>query len=156
VAPPEALGLMGVARFALMMVLGIVLPLCVQLWDRRRQSAEQRARGWNTATWGSSLYAFGPLSMLGWIFVTRKRLVRCVIAPLWTLPQLGVLMLVDAAFGYWMMRESVDTSLGEIGATAALGYVGMSAVLGVIELVILARRRWRRQSTRGPEAISVN
>jgi len=54
------------------MVLGIALPLVVQLWDRRRLAPEARARAWNVATWGSALYAFGPLSMLGWCWVTRR------------------------------------------------------------------------------------
>ena len=54
------------------MVLGIVVPLLVQLWDKRRLDEAQRARAWNFATWGAALYAFGPLSMLGWFWVTRR------------------------------------------------------------------------------------
>jgi hypothetical protein len=54
------------------MVLGIALPLLVQQWDRRRLGLEARERAWNVATWGSALYAFGPLSMLGWCWVTRR------------------------------------------------------------------------------------
>lgn len=58
--------------FVIELAVGIGLPLLVQLWDRSRLSPEQRARSWNTATWGAALYAFGPLSMLGWGWVTRK------------------------------------------------------------------------------------
>ncbi|MBI4702186.1 MAG: transcriptional regulator [Deltaproteobacteria bacterium] len=53
------------------MVLGILLPLLLQLWDRRRLSAAQRARSWNLASWACALYAFGPASLLGWYWVTR-------------------------------------------------------------------------------------
>jgi hypothetical protein len=62
---------MRVLRFVLVMVLGIALPLGVQLWDRRRLDASQRARAWNGATWGAALYAFSVFSMLGWCWVTR-------------------------------------------------------------------------------------
>jgi hypothetical protein len=63
---------MKTLRYVLQIALGVGLTLALQLWDRRRLSKEQRARSWNTATWGSALYAFGPLSMLGWGWVTRK------------------------------------------------------------------------------------
>lgn len=62
----------GVAQTAIAMVLGILFPLLVQLWDKRHLDEEQRARAWNFASWGAALYAFGPLSMLGWFWVTRR------------------------------------------------------------------------------------
>lgn len=62
---------MGVVRLVIQMALGVALPLALQLWDRRRLTPEQRAACWNAATWGAALYAFGPLSMLGWCWVTR-------------------------------------------------------------------------------------
>jgi hypothetical protein len=55
-----------------MMVLSIIVPLSIQLWDKRRLDEEQRARSWNFASWASALYAFGPASMLGWFWVTRR------------------------------------------------------------------------------------
>lgn len=58
--------------FVIQLVMATGLPLAVQLWDRGRLSPEQRARSWNAATWGAALYAFGPLSMLGWCWVTRR------------------------------------------------------------------------------------
>lgn len=63
---------MKTLELAIQIVLGIALPLAVQLWDRRRLSREQRERGWNGASWRAALYAFGPLSMLGWCWVTRR------------------------------------------------------------------------------------
>ncbi len=61
-------------RYIIQIVLAFLLPLLLQLWDRRRLSPEQRARAWNQASWGAALYAFGPFSMLGWGWVTRRRL----------------------------------------------------------------------------------
>lgn len=63
---------MGVLRFIIQMALSIALPLLVQWMDKKRLRPEQRDRAWNVATWGCALYAFGPLSMLGWGWVTRK------------------------------------------------------------------------------------
>jgi hypothetical protein len=63
---------MKTLRFALRIALGIALPLAVQLWYRRRLDPGQRAVAWNGATWGAALYALGPLSMLGWCWVTRR------------------------------------------------------------------------------------
>ncbi len=60
------------ARFLLQMVLGIVLPLAWQRWDKARLPPEDRERAWNGASWGSALYNFGELSMLGWYWVTRR------------------------------------------------------------------------------------
>lgn len=58
------------ASFAI--VLNILLPLGLQAWDRRRHGDTFRSN-WSIATWGASLYAFGTLSMLGWMWVTRPR-----------------------------------------------------------------------------------
>lgn len=63
---------MKVARTVLMIVLGIAFPLLLQLWDKRRLDDEARARSWNFASWACALYAFGPLSLLGWYWVTRR------------------------------------------------------------------------------------
>lgn len=62
----------GVTQTVVMMVLGIVVPLLLQLWDKRRLDEDGRARAWNFASWGAALYAFGPLSVLGWFWVTRR------------------------------------------------------------------------------------
>lgn len=64
---------MQTLRFSLSMILGIALPYALQRWDRHRLTPEQRAAAWNGASWGAALYAFGPLSMLGWVWVTRAR-----------------------------------------------------------------------------------
>jgi hypothetical protein len=63
---------MKTLEFAIQIILGIAVPLAAQVWDHRRLSPEQRERGWNGASWGAALYAFGPISMLGWCWVTRR------------------------------------------------------------------------------------
>lgn len=64
---------MKVLRFVVQLALGIGLSLALQLWDKRRNlNEEQLARAWNTASWGAALYAFGPLSLVAWYWVTRR------------------------------------------------------------------------------------
>lgn len=62
---------MAVLRVVLQMVLAIVLTVALQLAIRSRLPPDRRARGWNGATWGAAVYAFGPASMLGFFWVTR-------------------------------------------------------------------------------------
>lgn len=64
---------MGTFRYTLGLVLGIAFTYAVQRWDRGRLPPERRAVAWNAASWAAALYAFGPLSMLGWVWVTRQR-----------------------------------------------------------------------------------
>jgi hypothetical protein len=54
------------------MILNIVVPLGVQVLDKRWLRPEQRERAWNGVSWAAALYAFGPLSMVGWLWVTRQ------------------------------------------------------------------------------------
>jgi hypothetical protein len=63
---------MNTLRYVLVLILGIALPYALQRVDRRRLTPAQQARAWNTASWAAALYAFGPLSMLGWVWVTRQ------------------------------------------------------------------------------------
>lgn len=114
---------MQVLRASLMMVAGIVLPWLLQLADRRRLTPNARARGWNIASWGSALYAFGPLSMLGWCWTTRPPWIRCVVGALYTPLALGALVLFDGLIG-WL---SGTTALSEL-PNAAVEFV---SVLGI-------------------------
>ncbi|HRI71174.1 MAG TPA: hypothetical protein PK156_43375 [Polyangium sp.] len=59
-------------RLLVTWILGMLLTLAVQRWDRGRLDDEQRARSWNSATLGQALLNFGPLAMLGWGWVTRR------------------------------------------------------------------------------------
>lgn len=63
--------MLATLRLTLSIILGIALPLALQRWDRGRLGEAPRAYAWNTASWAAALYAFGPLSMLGWLWVTR-------------------------------------------------------------------------------------
>lgn len=54
------------------MILGIVLPLGLQLHDRRTLTDEERRWVWGYASWGAAVYNFGPLSLIAWGYVTRS------------------------------------------------------------------------------------
>lgn len=127
------------------MVLGIVLPLLVQLWDRRRMDDAQRARVWNFASWGTALYAFGPLSLLGWSWVTRPRWRRLWFGPLSMAVVLLVMALVDTVILLAFDRPLEDGALDLLGGSA-LAALGGVALLGLFELAAsaLAWRRARR------------
>ncbi len=62
--------------YTLAFVLNIVTTLALQIWDKRRLTARQRARSWNAASWGSALYVAGPGSMIAWAWVTRNEWAR--------------------------------------------------------------------------------
>jgi hypothetical protein len=142
------------ARTVLSMVLGIALTLALQLHDRRTLSPE-RTRPWNFATWGSALYAFGPLSMLGWSWVTRPRWRRCWYGPRQLLGLLLVIGAADAALGLALgggppRAEGRDTAAGSVVAEAALAlalYVGLAAggalLLLIMECAVSLRARLR-------------
>jgi hypothetical protein len=128
-----------VARTSVMMVLSIVLPLAVQLWDKRRLAAPARARSWNVATWASALYAFGPLSMLGWGWVTRRRWIRCLVGPAWAAAIALVMQLVDAFFvSAFEVRD--EAPLGERLMVSALLFLPLALLLAVMELVVTVVR----------------
>lgn len=63
---------MQALRVLIVSLLGIVLTLAIVRWDRKNLSPEQLARSWNTATTGQALLNFGPFSLLGWGWVTRR------------------------------------------------------------------------------------
>jgi hypothetical protein len=122
------------------MVLSIVLPLLLQLWDKRRLDDEQRARSWNVASWGSALYAFGPMSMLGWSWVTRPRWRRVVFGPLCMGALLWVVMSVDALLGLALGMEPEDSATDLLLAAAVATLVGLSW-LALMETLVSAFRK---------------
>ncbi|MBK8255831.1 MAG: hypothetical protein IPK82_24590 [Polyangiaceae bacterium] len=63
---------MNVFFLVFQMTLGIILPLGIQLADRKRMTAEEKTWVWGWASWGSALYNFGPLSLVAWGYVTRS------------------------------------------------------------------------------------
>jgi len=134
---------MKVAHTIIMMILGIVLPLMVQLWDRRRLNAEQRGRSWNFATWGAALYAFGPASMLGWIFLTRPKGWRIIVAPAWTVPLILLLWLADGLLSWALQGEPFAIDPAELALGVVAIAAGSCAVMLVVELVVWLAGFWR-------------
>lgn len=122
------------------MVLGIALPLAWQWLDKRRMTEDMRAKTWNVATWGASLYAFGPLSMLGWYWVTRPRWRRVLLGASSATVLLLLLELGDAALRAGLGEPGDD---GGLLQSAAVAQLGLLLLLTVFELVSLARARLR-------------
>jgi hypothetical protein len=126
---------MEVARTALAMVLSIVLPLLVQRWDKRRFTPTQRERSWTFASWGTALYAFGPLSMLGWFWVTRPRWRRVALAPIVMGPVLLLITLFDVIVQLWFNGE-IEDSVGDMVTTVAIIMAVSAAFLLIMELTV--------------------
>ncbi len=139
---------MKVAHTAIMMLLGIALPLIVQLWDRSRLSTEQRSLMWNVASWGAALYAFGPASMLGWIFVTRAKGWRILIAPLWTVPLILLLWLADGLLSWLLQHEPLQVDLGDLAWTSLLLGAATCLVMTFAELVLWVAGTLKRRGNR--------
>ena len=131
------------------MVASIVVPLALQLWDRRRLSPEQRARCWNVATWGSALYAFGPLSMLGWCWVTRRPWWRILVGPLWSGACLFIVTLVDALMELGQRGELEDGLWDRLLGALLVAAAGV-VLLTVMEGMSQAWRQRRRLGIAGP------
>jgi hypothetical protein len=139
-------------RFVLQLALGIVLPLLVQRWDRRRLGPLESDRAWNAASWGSALFNFGELSIVAWFWVTR----RFRWSSLLGLP----ISLALFVFDHWAIDGLVAQIAGAkppapIIATVAtwtLMVLALAPIWG-ISLVVeaIATRRWRRAlSVQGP------
>ncbi len=84
------------AQASVLWFLSLLLPWAAQWSDKRRLGEEQRQRAWNQASWGCALIAFGPLSMLGWFWVTRRGWRRFVWGPIATWLVITVLALAGA------------------------------------------------------------
>jgi len=111
----------AVLRVALQMALGILLTLGLQLLLRMWSPPSRRERGWNDATWGAALYAFGPASMLGFCWVTRAPGTRGAAiaigrAVVWVALLVVMVTLIDVGFvgRYGTLRERSEA----ISATA--------------------------------------
>jgi hypothetical protein len=102
-------------------------------------SAATRARCWNSATWGAALYAFGPLSMLGWCWVTRPRYRRVWLGALSTAGLVSLVELADVVFGLAFGRPVASPS--EVALAFAATSLAGAALLGLFELVVAARLR---------------
>lgn len=135
---------MEAVRAAATMVLGIALPFAVQRWDRGRLPPAVARRAWGYATWGGALYAFGPLSMLGWIFVTRRPWWRCLVAVPFTMAPVVALVAFDLGLSL-ALGEPLDVAIDELVSSVIVAPVLVAAVMLAIELIT---RAWRRLTGR--------
>ncbi len=99
---------MNTLRYVLGLILGFARPYAVQRWDRGRLPVRLRAGTWNTASWASALYGFGPLSMIGWAWVTRHD------------------------FRLWWRRDGLLLALVRSAALLLAGTVAAALIFGVI------------------------
>ncbi len=104
------------ARVLVAFILGIALPLAFQRWDLRRLTPRQREGAWNSASWGSALYAFGPFSMIGWLWVTRHEWSR------WR----------EGSWAFLAFRSTALLALGALAAAAVIAVItGVDALIGL-------------------------
>lgn len=127
---------MNVLFFVLNVLLGIGIPLGLQLHDRRRLSAEERAWVWNFASWGSAVYNFGPLSLVAWGYVTRS-------PRYWLGLAHGVLLAEIALLAQGVVAEGVGRALAFRAKDLAdnrMGFVATMAAVVALALVVGAGR----------------
>ncbi|HHH11070.1 MAG TPA: hypothetical protein ENK23_03235, partial [Sorangium sp.] len=124
-----------IIRAGAAMLLGILLPWLLQLWDRQRLRRRHKDAPWTHASWGAALYAFGPFSMLGWSHLTRPRPWRWLWGPAYTTLLLIPLMALndDGAPGSERLEEGA-------GVCAAV-FIASVILLLVIDTIVTA---WRR------------
>jgi len=77
--------------------LNITLPYEITRRDRRTLTTEQLARSWNTASWGSAIYFFGPLCLPAHFWVTRRTMRGLAVGVAWMLAVFVVEWLVGVA-----------------------------------------------------------
>jgi len=65
--------------------LNIALPYAVTRRDRRGLTTEQLERSWNTASWASAVYFFGPLCLPAHFWVTRRTMRGLAVGVGWML-----------------------------------------------------------------------
>lgn len=108
---------MKTLSFAIRVILGIAVTYAVQRLDRRRLDSWQLDRAWNGASWGSALYGFGPLSMLGWVWVTRAQFSQ------WARRNVALALAKCAALLLAGLLVAVAISLVVEGAVALIGWL---------------------------------
>ena len=70
-------------------ILNIALPYAVTRFDRRRLAPRELERAWNSASWASAVYFFGPLCLPAHFWVTRRSLRGLATGVAWTALILG-------------------------------------------------------------------
>ncbi|MEM9875976.1 MAG: hypothetical protein AAF928_13850 [Myxococcota bacterium] len=131
------------AHTAVMMLASIVVPWALQVLDRRRLPPAARRRGWNVASWGAALYAFGPISMLGWVFVTRPWPRRLLVSvPAFWLAA-GILIGLDLVLASAPTPPEEAVTGADVIITIGAGSVVVLALMLTVEAITRLSRRVR-------------
>jgi len=80
-------------------ILNVALPFLITRRDRRRLGNEQLARAWNTASWASAVYFFGPLCLPAHFWVTRRSVRGFLQGGAWTIAVFAFEWLIGIAMG---------------------------------------------------------
>ncbi len=78
--------------------------VAVVVWDRRRLSPAQRARGWNNASFASAVFAFAPLCIVAYFWVTRRSLKGVLLGVAWLGALLASQLVFNIAMGWLLER----------------------------------------------------
>ncbi len=135
---------MGAFFVLLNMVLGIAVPLGIQLLDRERMTREERAWVWTFASWGSAVYNFGPLSLVAWGYVTRSPRYARGLA-------IGAGLAVTAVAAQGVVVEGFGQALGLGAKQLADNRLGVAATMGaaVVLAVLVCVVRGAYEAVRG-------
>jgi hypothetical protein len=80
-------------------ILNVAVPYLITRRDRRRLTKDELDRAWNTATWGSAVYFFGPLCLPVHFWVTRRSLWGLFQGGAWTIAVFSCEWLIGVAMG---------------------------------------------------------
>jgi len=83
--PSEGTGMLEFYETLALSILNIVLPYAITRRDRASLPKEQLARAWNTASYGSAVYFFGPLCLPAHFWVTRRTVRGLLVGGAWTI-----------------------------------------------------------------------
>lgn len=127
------------------MVLGMLVPFFVQRAWARRLPPDRRMRMWNGASWGAALYAFGPLSMLGFVWITRRSAPHHEIA--------RAVALVAGLIAFGMADVVLFTAITRGGATVSA--VVAAVATGVFPFTLVAATARSGDRARDAGAIGI-
>lgn len=80
-------------------ILNVALPYLITRGDRQRLAKESLDRAWNTASWASAVYFFGPLCLPAHFWVTRRSVKGLLLGAAWMIAVFSFEWLIGIAIG---------------------------------------------------------